>query len=73
MKFCTMSSSSEGDKLTIDEQNLQKTFKKQVKQLFEYPLRSNDPQPGFIILCILTFAILKIVGINHANACKSKI
>ncbi len=65
-----MSSSSEGDKPTIDEKNLQTTFEKQVRQLFDYPLKSNDPQLGFTILCILTFAFLRIVGINPTNACK---
>jgi hypothetical protein len=65
-----MSSSSEGDKPTIDEKNLQTTSEKQVRQLFDYPLRSNNPQLGFTILCILTFAFLRIVGINLTNACK---
>lgn len=63
-----MSSLSEGDKPTIDEKNLQTTFVKQVRQLFDYPLRSNNPQPSFIILCILGFAFLRVVGINCAHA-----
>jgi cellobiose-specific phosphotransferase system component IIC len=65
--------SSESDKPTIDEKNLQKIYEKQVRQLFNYPLKSNNQHLGFIILCILVFAFLRIVGINHAHACKSKI
>jgi hypothetical protein len=47
-----MSSSSEGDKPTVHEKNLQTTSKKQVKTIVWLPSKKQQPQPSFIILCI---------------------
>jgi hypothetical protein len=63
-----MSSSSKGDKLASKERNLQTTYEKQVKSLFDYLLRGNDPRLGSIIFDILGFAFLRIIGINIAHA-----
>lgn len=47
---------------------MQSTYEKQVKQLFDYPLKSNGPKLGSIIFCILGFASLRIIGIIPTHA-----
>jgi hypothetical protein len=67
-KFCIMLSSSEREKLVIEERNFQIDFENKVRQLFDYSLRNNDPRLHFIILHISSFAFLKIIDINLAHA-----
>ncbi len=47
---------------------MQHTYEKQIKQLFDYPLKSNGPKPSSTIFCILGFTSLRIIGINHTHA-----
>jgi hypothetical protein len=47
---------------------LQSTYEKQVKQLFDYPLRSDGPKLGSIIFLHFGFCIFEVIGINPTHA-----
>jgi hypothetical protein len=58
-KSCIILSSSERDKPVIEERKWQIDIENEVRQWFDYSLRSNDPRLHFIIFHISSFAFFE--------------